>query len=106
MIFIAGCYFIFSLDLGWPSRHIACLLEDAPEESLQGQRFDWASPLLTPLACLIEDAPASSLRGQSCELTCSTGLSLATRLVLFLSTTTGETSSKLLALGKFTFLRY
>ena len=70
IIFIAGCYLIFSLDLGWPSRHIACLLEDAPEESLQGQRFDLASPLLSPLACLIEDAPASSLRGQYCELAC------------------------------------
>ena len=70
MIFIAGCYFIFSLDLGWPSRHIACLLEDAPEEALQGQRFDWASPLMSSLTCLIEDAPPSSLTGQHCELAC------------------------------------
>ena len=70
IIFISGCYFILSLDLGWPARHIACLLEDAPEESLNGQRFDWASPLLTPLACLVEDVPASSLRGQHCELAC------------------------------------
>jgi DnaJ-domain-containing protein 1 len=43
---------------------LACLLEDAPMNSLKGQFYE----LTCPLVCLLEDAPASSLKGQFYEL--------------------------------------
>jgi hypothetical protein len=36
-----------------PAYHIACLLEDAPESSLNGQSYPWATPLATPIACTV-----------------------------------------------------
>jgi DnaJ-domain-containing protein 1 len=68
VIFILSCWLLSSMQLGWPSRRLACLLEDAPEEVLKGQAYELSIPLLTPLACQLEDAPAASLRGQCYEL--------------------------------------
>jgi hypothetical protein len=36
-----------------PAYHLACLLEDAPESSLKGQFYSWATPLATPIACTV-----------------------------------------------------
>ncbi|MEC4804276.1 MAG: J domain-containing protein [Jaaginema sp. PMC 1079.18] len=44
---------------------LACLLEDIPEKALSGQAYDWATPLLSPLACLLEDIPEKALCGQA-----------------------------------------
>jgi hypothetical protein len=47
---------------------LACLLEDIPENYLQGQAYELAYPLMTPLACILEDIPEKYLRGQAYEL--------------------------------------
>jgi hypothetical protein len=42
----------------------------APQPDLNGQTWDWACPLATPLCCLLEDVPTNSLKGQSVQLAC------------------------------------
>lgn len=67
-ILIVSCWLTASMPLNYPSRRLACLLEDAPEKVLKGQAYEWAVPLMTPFACQLEDAPTTSLTGQCYEL--------------------------------------
>jgi hypothetical protein len=67
-IFIGGCWLWYGVKWRGISSPLACLLEDAPPQSLTGQSYRLMTPLMTPFACLWEDAPSSSLQGQSCTL--------------------------------------
>ncbi len=52
---LCGCSLLYKKQptRNYPAYHLACALEDAPETSLTGQKYELATPLMSPFACIV-----------------------------------------------------